>query len=71
VGDTHKQLLARTPLIFQALYDNDVLDEDVIKQWYNSPPESNWLIQKEIGLAVRSKAKAFVEWLAQDGEDDE
>lgn len=71
VGVSHPNCLARVPLVIQSLYDNEVLDEDTIKQWYNSPPESNWLVPKEVGAAVRIKCKPFVDWLDQDEDEEE
>jgi translation initiation factor 5 len=64
-------LRARTPLILQALYDNDVLDEDVILAWAASPPESSWLVNKEVAVFVRAKAQPFIEWLKNAESDDE
>ena len=40
-----------------------VSDEKAINSWFDSPPESSWLVSREAALAVREKAKPFVEWL--------
>lgn len=70
-GVMNPKLLPRIPLVFQQLYEHEVLEEDVIKQWYSSPPEANWLVQKEVGAAVRLRSKAFVDWLDQGDEEEE
>jgi translation initiation factor 5 len=58
------KLLHRLGLILQKLYDLDVLKEEAIINWYESPPESNHLVHdKEVGSETRSKARAFYEWL--------
>ena len=69
------------PHVLKQLYDDDVLDEDSIIAWFDSPPESSWLVKKDVAELVRSKAKQFVDWLKEaeeedddddeDGEDDE
>jgi translation initiation factor 5 len=58
------KLLPRLGLILQKLYDLDVLEEEAIINWYESPPESNHLVRdKEVGKETRAKARAFYEWL--------
>lgn len=63
VGAIEPGLLKKTPQILQALYESDVLDEDLILVWAESPPESSWLVNKEVATAVRKKARPFIEWL--------
>jgi len=71
VGVVEPQLLSRAPHIIQALYEADVLDEDTILSWYDAPPESSWLVNKDVAVAVRGKALPFVTWLKEADEDDE
>lgn len=72
LGEVHPELLARAPLVLKALYDKDVLDEATIVAWHESPPETSWLVKKEVAAAVRAKATPFVDWLkAEDGDDDD
>lgn len=72
VGAIEPGLLKKTPAILQALYETDVLDEDTILMWADSPPESSWLVNKDVATMVRSKAAPFVEWLkSADEESDE
>ena len=58
----HKETtLKAVPLLLQALYDADVLDEASVLAWAAAPGGSP---------DVRAKAKPFVEWL-QNAEEDE
>mmetsp|Transcript_482 Transcript_482/g.680 ORF Transcript_482/g.680 Transcript_482/m.680 type:complete len:410 (+) Transcript_482:87-1316(+) len=70
VGAIEPGLLKKTPSILQALYEADVLDEDAILQWADSPPESSWLVTKEVAEVVRKKAAPFVQWLKTADEED-
>jgi len=71
VGLVERNLLPRTALILQALYEADVLDEDSIMAWYSSPPESAWLVNKDVAAAVRGKAQPFIKWLEEAEEEEE
>lgn len=72
VGEVHSDLLPRFPLIMKSLYDADILTEDQILSWHDSPPETNWMVKKEIATATRSKTTPLVNWLQeQDEEEDE
>ena len=77
LGATHKELIGAVPHVLKQLYDDDVCDEDSLVQWYDSPPESSWRVKKEEAVAVRAKARVFVEWLKnadgdeEDGDDEE
>jgi len=59
--------------VFKALYDSEVLDEDSIIQWADSPAESSWLVNnKQAAITIRENAKPFIDWLkTADEEDDE
>lgn len=46
VGVLQPDLLKRTPLILQTLYEEDVIDEETILTWHAAPPESSWLVNK-------------------------
>lgn len=71
-GVVHPQLMVRVPHILQALYETDVLDEEVLLGWYESPPESSWLVNKDIATEVRERALPLITWLreAESDEDD-
>eukprot|EP00823_Brevimastigomonas_motovehiculus_P004410 TRINITY_DN2906_c1_g1_i1.p1 TRINITY_DN2906_c1_g1~~TRINITY_DN2906_c1_g1_i1.p1 ORF type:complete len:467 (+),score=174.31 TRINITY_DN2906_c1_g1_i1:215-1615(+) len=57
------KLIVRAPHILQRLYEDDVLDEESIVSWYESPPESSWNVSKEAAAKIRVKAKPFIDWL--------
>jgi translation initiation factor 5 len=64
------KLLPRLGLILKKLYDLDVLEEEAIVNWYESPPESNHLVHdKEVGSETRAKARPFYEWLKSQDDD--
>jgi len=75
VANVQPKLIAFIPHIFQTLYETDVLDEDAIIQWAESPAESSWLVNnKELALSIRKKAKPFIDWLKtapEDGHEDD
>lgn len=71
VGVVNTKLLPRTPIIVQALYEADVLDEDTILAWYESPPESSWLVNKDVAVAVRRRAQPLIKWLKEADEEEE
>ncbi|GAB5363138.1 hypothetical protein AAMO2058_000857700 [Amorphochlora amoebiformis] len=70
VGVGDKIMLKRTPIILQKLYDADVLEEEAIIKWAESPPETS-LITRDSAVAVRKAAKPFVIWLQEAEEEDD
>jgi len=70
VGVVEKKLLPRTPIILQKLYDEDVLEEEHIIKWAESPLETS-LIARDTAIEVRKAAKPFVTWLQEAEEDDD
>lgn len=71
VGILHPDLLPRVALIIKALYDNDVLSEEALLAWHESPPESSWLSSKEVATEVRKKVTPVIEWLKDAEEESE
>ena len=65
--------LKEYPQILKVLYDEDVIDEDIIVGWYENPS----FCQKKLGVAnekleeVRKQCKAFMEWLQEESDDEE
>eukprot|EP00468_Gymnochlora_sp_CCMP2014_P011169 CAMPEP_0167763062 /NCGR_PEP_ID=MMETSP0110_2-20121227/13136_1 /TAXON_ID=629695 /ORGANISM="Gymnochlora sp., Strain CCMP2014" /LENGTH=360 /DNA_ID=CAMNT_0007650049 /DNA_START=123 /DNA_END=1205 /DNA_ORIENTATION=+ len=70
VGVVEKKLLPRTPMILQQLYDDDILEEEDILKWSESPPETS-LISRGIALEVRKAAAPFIKWLQEADEEDD
>lgn len=73
IGVVERKLLPAAPMILKTLYDEDVLEESALVAWFDAPPESSWLVNKDVAAEVRSKAAPFIDWLknAESDEDDE
>ncbi len=73
IGVVERKLLPAAAVILQALYDEEVLEESTLLAWFDAPPESSWLVNKDVAAEVRLRAKPFIEWLksADEDEDDE
>ncbi|CAI9734586.1 eukaryotic translation initiation factor 5-like [Octopus vulgaris] len=78
VGKIHKDvLMSKVPHILKTLYDEDILDEDVILKWAAKPTKNH--VSKSVAEDIREKAKPFIKWLEEaevedsdkDGSDDE
>ena len=58
--------------MLQALYDEDIVDEDLIVAWYGKPSAAKALgVEPSAAAAVREAAKPFVEWLEEAESDEE
>eukprot|EP01083_Nonionella_stella_P211221 763947_1 len=56
--------------IFNCLYDEDILDEDEIKEWYHSAHNKYRIISPDEANQIKQKTSRFVEWLENaDNED--
>jgi translation initiation factor 5 len=64
-------LVPRTSLILQALYENDVVSEDVLIDWYDSPLNSTGSISEMELQEMREKAEPFIAWLNEADESEE
>ncbi|KIY69096.1 hypothetical protein CYLTODRAFT_489215 [Cylindrobasidium torrendii FP15055 ss-10] len=70
VGMTYPDLLASVPKILMALYQADVLEEEVIVNW--GTHVSKKYTDKETSKMVRKASEPFLKWLAEaDDEDSE
>ncbi|KAG0418479.1 hypothetical protein HPB47_004827 [Ixodes persulcatus] len=61
-------LLPRVPHILKALYDSDVLEEEVLLDW--SKKVSKKYVSKEVAQEIHERAKPFIKWL-QEAEEEE
>lgn len=61
VGLNRPELIPQIPKILHSLYDNDILEEDVIISWGSKA--SKKYVDKDISKKVRKAAKSFIEWL--------
>lgn len=65
-----EQLLGKTAVILQALYNADIVEEEALLAWREKP--SKKYVSKEVAMQVRKQARPFFEWLetAESDEDD-
>lgn len=61
VGLTHPDLLSAVPKILMALYQKDLLDEEVVTQW--GTHASRKYVDKEISKKVRKASEPFLKVL--------
>lgn len=71
VGITYPKLTAAVPRILQTLYEGDVLSEEVLLNWHESPAQASKLANKDLASDIRKKANVFVEWLKNAEEEEE
>jgi translation initiation factor 5 len=57
------QLISKIPRILKAMYDADLLDEEVITSW--SEKASKKCISKELAKEICVKAEPFIKWLKE------
>lgn len=61
VGLIHPELIPKVPKILHALYDEDLVVEDILLAWGSKA--SKKYVDKDISKKVRKSAKPFIEWL--------
>jgi len=61
-------LLQRVPHILKSMYDDDIIDEEVILDW--NKKISKKYVGKELAQEINEKAKPFIKWL-QEAEEEE
>lgn len=69
VGIDHPKLVPAIPKILMALYQSDILEEDVIKQW--GTHVSKKYVDKETSKKVRKASEPFLKWLDEADEDED
>ncbi|VDD93734.1 unnamed protein product [Enterobius vermicularis] len=62
-------LLPKSPHIIKALYDNDVVEEEVLLAWGEKPNKK--YVGKKLCAEIISRAKPVLDWLREAEEDDE
>ncbi|KAG6832779.1 hypothetical protein H0H92_009397 [Tricholoma furcatifolium] len=70
-GILHQDLIPSIPKILMALYQMDILEEEVVVQW--GTHVSKKYVDKETSKKVRKASEPFLKWLeeAEDDEDDD
>jgi len=62
--DLKSNLVSRIALVLQKLYEADVLVEEAVLSWAQSPPEvSSWAVGRDVAAYARKSAKPFTDWL--------
>ncbi len=69
VGEIHPELVAKVPQILKALYDADILEEEVIIHF--GEHASKKYVPKDVSKKVRKAAAPIVQWLKEAESDDE
>lgn len=68
VGISHPDLLPQVPKILMALYQADILEEEVVTQW--GTHVSKKYVDKDTSKKVRKASEPFLKWLAEADDDD-
>jgi len=63
-----ESLLTKTPMIFKAMYDNDVIEEEVLLDW--GKKVSKKYVDKDVAQDIHTRAQPFLKWL-QEAEEEE
>ncbi|XP_067680863.1 eukaryotic translation initiation factor 5-like [Haliotis asinina] len=70
VGNVHKEtLLPKMPHILKALYDADILEEEVLLDW--AKKVSKKYVSKQVAAEIHEKAAPFITWLQEAEEETE
>jgi len=70
VVSVYPKLLPYVPHILSQLYDSEVIDEDAVMAWIDSPPQAARFISAEDSSRIKSTAQPFVVWLRSEDEDE-
>ena len=69
VGNEHPKLVSQVPKILLAFYQQDIVSEDVLKNWGSKA--SKKYVDLPISKKVRKSAEPFLEWLNNAESDEE
>ncbi|KAJ2061024.1 eukaryotic translation initiation factor 5 [Coemansia sp. S146] len=74
IEERQDALLAKTPAIFKALFDEEIVEEEAFLEWGKKP--SKKYVDKDVAKKIHKAAEPFIQWLAEaeeatDSEDDE
>ncbi|KAF7374769.1 Eukaryotic translation initiation factor 5 [Mycena sanguinolenta] len=68
VGLAHPDLLPQVPKILMALYQDDIIDEEVVTEW--GTHVSKKYTDKDVSKRVRKAGAPFLKWLEEADDDD-
>ncbi|KAK7463466.1 eukaryotic translation initiation factor 5 [Stygiomarasmius scandens] len=69
VGISHPDLISSVPKILMALYQTDIIEEEVVTQW--GTHVSKKYVDKDISKKVRKASEPFLKWLEEADDDDD
>jgi len=58
-----KALMLKAPLILQAFYECDLLEEEIILKWGEKP--SKKYVSRDEAKEIRTRVEPFLKWLAE------
>jgi translation initiation factor 5 len=71
IGNEYKDtLLPKSAHIFKAVYDADLVEEEVLIEWGNKGPSKKH-VKKEVSKEIHEKAEPFIKWLKEAEEEDD
>jgi len=62
-------LMPKVPHIFKALYEEDILEEEVLFEWAKKVSKKH--VSKETAAKIHEKAQPFIKWLKEAEEESE
>lgn len=68
LGERESTVVEQVTNILNALYDEGVLDEEIILKWHKHPTKK---IEPNTAKAIRVKAQPFIDWLMSSDSDDD
>ncbi|KAJ3056961.1 hypothetical protein HK097_002339 [Rhizophlyctis rosea] len=69
VGHNHKELLPKVAMVLKALYDEDLVEEEVMLAW--GEKASKKYVDRKVSKEIREKAQPFLNWLKEAEEEDD
>jgi len=57
--------------LLTCLYDNEILDEEDILNWADTPVDKAMFVDSDDAERIRNKASVFINWLREDDEDED
>lgn len=70
IGVKFSYLISRFPLMLKQLYDEDLIEEEVLYDWYNDEIRNEYtidstIITNEILESLKESSKSFIVWLQE------
>ncbi|KAJ2486267.1 eukaryotic translation initiation factor 5, partial [Coemansia sp. RSA 2052] len=62
-------MLAKTPAIFKALFDEEIVEEEAFLEWAKKP--SKKYVDKDVAKKIHKAAEPFIQWLEEAEEEDD